>query len=227
MPKMLQLETGVYIYHNHETGKNYVGSASDSFKIRWYRHLWDLKRGSHHSPHLQRSWDKHGEAAFEFFVVERCPPDLCVEREQHWIDFYEACNIDFGYNISPTAGSTFGMKQSFDTKLKTKAAIWSRRSSIALRMLGNKHGHASKGQEVSQETRDKISKTLTGRKLSDEARAKLKKTPEQIEAMKARLRGRKQPQEEIEKRRAANKGKKRSGQALANIRAGALKRKKQ
>lgn len=223
---MLERETGVYIYHNHETGKNYVGSARDTFKVRWYRHLWELKNGTHHSPHLQRSWDKHGEAVFEFFVVERCHPDVCVAREQYWIDFYEAVNIDFGYNISPTAGSTFGVKQSFDTKLKVKAVIWSRRSSIALRMLGNTHGRATKGHKVSEETRAKLSAAQTGKKASEETRAKLKKTPEQLEAMRLRATGRKQSEETIAKRVAKLKGKKRSGQALANLRAGALKRNK-
>lgn len=49
-------------------------------------HRFELKRGKHHSSHMQRSWDKYGESSFDFSVLEECAKGQLFEREQHYID---------------------------------------------------------------------------------------------------------------------------------------------
>ena len=37
---------------------------------RWNQHRSLLNKGKHHSQHLQSSWGKHGQAAFEFLISD-------------------------------------------------------------------------------------------------------------------------------------------------------------
>lgn len=112
MPQLFdpELQTGVYLIVNTLNDKVYVGSASISFKQRWKGHRDELRGDRHKNRHLQRAWNKYGESSFEFVILEVCKQSSCVDREQYWMDFYEVMNKDKGYNISPTAGSTFGVK---------------------------------------------------------------------------------------------------------------------
>ena len=50
-------------------GKKYVGSAVN-FKRRRRKHRKSLRKGTHHSPHLQNAWNKYGEDNFKFDVLE-------------------------------------------------------------------------------------------------------------------------------------------------------------
>ena len=44
----------IYYITSGATGRIYVGSTSRNVKQRWSEHLHYLRKGSHHSPHLQR-----------------------------------------------------------------------------------------------------------------------------------------------------------------------------
>lgn len=59
---------GVYTITNSVSGKVYVGQAIN-IRRRWHSHKWHLAKGAHRNHHLQRSWNKHGAAAFVFAVV--------------------------------------------------------------------------------------------------------------------------------------------------------------
>ncbi len=76
---------GVYKIECNVTQKRYVGSSGDIYK-RWYQHRLALKQGVHHSIHLQRAWNRHGEGKFTFAILERCDLAKRFEREQFWID---------------------------------------------------------------------------------------------------------------------------------------------
>ena len=84
---------GIYIIRHIESGKVYVGSASNISK-RWHRHRKDLRLGRHPNKHLQAAWTMYGEDAFVFEILE-----LTGEfdaREQYWIDKTECLNSDKG-----------------------------------------------------------------------------------------------------------------------------------
>jgi group I intron endonuclease len=159
-------DIGVYAIVNVVRGKRYVGSSAKSIKVRWWLHRTALRAGKHHSRHLQRAWDKYGEDAFSFEVLEVCPPEQCVAREQHWIDHHKAADGRYGYNVSPTAGSQLGIKRSEETKAKLRARKMSDETKAKLRA-------ALTGRKLSAENRKKISDAQKGRRNSEETIAKM------------------------------------------------------
>lgn len=99
----------IYSIKNKINNKIYIGSATN-LSNRWSRHKSDLILKKHHSIYLQRAWDKHGEQSFEFSIIEEIleSQDLII-KEQYYLDLYRSYNPEFGYNISPTAGSSLGV----------------------------------------------------------------------------------------------------------------------
>lgn len=157
--------TGVYCIANTANGKRYVGSAAKSLRRRLRDHRRDLRDGVHTNQILQRAWNKYGETAFEFSVLEYCPPADCVDREQFWLDTYKAADREFGYCIRKLAASQFGTKRSPESIAKMTA-----------KRAGFKH---------SAEARANMAAGQRGRKLPPEVRAKIsavksaKRPPEQ------------------------------------------------
>lgn len=90
----------VYTITNKINNNQYIGSTND-YKRRWYKHLWSLKTGQHHSNALQRAWDKYGEDNFEFSILEECEASMQFEREQFYIDTLQPFSPN-GYNILKT-----------------------------------------------------------------------------------------------------------------------------
>jgi group I intron endonuclease len=85
--------------------------------VRWRKHRNELRQGKHYASYLQRAWKKHGEDAFEFSVIEVVDnPDLLFIREQWWIDTTNCCDNRHGYNTSPVAGGTRGVKHSSESR---------------------------------------------------------------------------------------------------------------
>lgn len=180
----------IYAIVNRITGKSYVGSAI-SPRRRWPEHRKALRGGRHHSVKLQRSWNIHGEAAFDFVVLESVLllEDL-VEREQSWIEARNSYRS--GYNAAPMAGSQLGFKHSEETRAKLRAAQAKRKAegrcytppppSDETRKRQSIAAKARKGRVVTEETRRKISESLktggnhrgnTGRKFTPEHIAKI------------------------------------------------------
>lgn len=126
------MESGIYIIRNKINNKIYIGSAVN-FNDRWKRHLRDLKKGTHHSIHLQRSWIKYGISNFIFEIVEKSEPSKLIQREQFHLDFHKSYDIKNGYNMSPTAGSSLGIKRSQETKDKIRIANLGKKESLETR----------------------------------------------------------------------------------------------
>lgn len=142
------------------------------------------------------AWKTCGEAAFEFNILEECPPEKCIEREQWWID-----TVHPVYNICRTAGSALGRKASSTCREKHRMAMLGNkhllghfpsaltRSKISASLMGNRNcvGHkqslstiakrrvAMVGRVRSPEHRAKLSLSLRGRVFTSEAREKMAK----------------------------------------------------
>jgi group I intron endonuclease len=167
------LLAGIYAITNTLNGKRYIGSAVQ-FKQRWKKHRTMLRGGYHTCPRLQAAWNKYGEEAFRFDVLEVIPVwETLLLREQAWIDQQKP-----EYNHCPVAGSRLGTKASPDTRAKI--------------------GAAHKGRRLSDEAKARISAANTGKVRSAEARAKVSAarkgkplSPEQV----AKMRGRKLSEE--------------------------------
>lgn len=113
----IDMNTGVYRIRNLINSKFYIGSTSWDFKKRWRTHRNQLLKNRHDNPHLQYSWNKHGEANFKFEVVELCDKSICFQREQHYID-----TLHPQYNILPNAGTVRGYKHTAASKALIGAA---------------------------------------------------------------------------------------------------------
>lgn len=174
----MNCKTGVYVIVNCVDGKKYVGSASVSIQKRWADHRRDLCRGRHHSIHLQRAWDKYGEAAFVFQVAVFCDPEQCVVFEQLWINSFMASDRQHGYNIAPIAGSTRGKlhtEESIEKMRKAhrghkQSAEWVSKRAASMKNRGTKR---KSPPARSQEHCNNLSNALKGKEVSDTHRENL------------------------------------------------------
>lgn len=143
--------SGIYQIQNRTNGHRYVGSTVNLRK-RWLGHLGGLRRQRHRNRHLQGAFNRYGEDAFVFSVLEYVQEsDNLIGREQHYLD-----TVKPEYNMEPVAGSPLGVRRSLETRRKM--------------------GEAQRGRPCSAETRSKISESLKGRNrepLSEEWRRKL------------------------------------------------------
>ena len=53
---------------------------------------------------------KYGYSNFQLEILEYCPPELCIIREQYYINKFKP-----EYNIAKTAGSKLGLHQTIET----------------------------------------------------------------------------------------------------------------
>ena len=135
----------IYSIKNKINGNFYIGSAVNFFHRR-ATHICELRKGKHGNKHLQRAWNKYGEANFEFFVLE-CVLDKnsLLIVEQSYLDMYKP-----EYNMCRVAGSQLGNTLSDEAKQKISARF--------------------KGIKKTEEHKEKIRQTKTGQKrppLSD------------------------------------------------------------
>lgn len=183
---------GVYQILNTVTGRCYVGSTVD-IRRRWIEHRTNLNCHRHHTIGLQRAWDKYGQAAFAFSILELTAPGDLLAREQHWIDALKAYGR--GYNGRPLATSNLGHPTSDETRRKIGEA------------------HRAAGHRPAREAIELARQKNLGRSLSPEHRAK----------MSAAHRGRVDRPEWRAAAIAANTGAKRSPEARARMREARLR----
>jgi len=163
--------SGVYFIRNTLSDKVYVGSSSNIYR-RWTTHKRELKAGRHHSILLQRSFDKHGEAAFEYCLAESAD---CAKQmrllETKWIKLLNA--VQNGYNVNPFPYEIGLMPKSEEHKRKIGQAHIGRKLSeeskekIRQKALGRKYG------PMSEERKQHLSKVKMGWKMPEEGKQKL------------------------------------------------------
>lgn len=195
----MENKSGIYEILNTVNGKRYIGSAKN-FKVRWGEHRSLLRRKCHHSIHLQRAWDKHGEQSFIFQAILACTPTKQV------LEFHEQFMFELlkpEYNILPTAGTTLGFKPTAETRAKMSLA--QRGSTRPERSIEHrkKQADAIRGKKATQETCTKISNALRGNNYA----LGHKHTPETRAKISARLKGRTPTQETRVKLSTAQRGK--------------------
>ena len=135
----------VYRIRNLFNGKKYIGSTM-SCATRMYFHINRLRRGTSSSLKLQRAFNKHGENAFVFEIVEHCTAYNLLEREQYYL------NQKPEYNISFIAGpkTRFGLKATEQHRANMSKALKGRMSPM-------------KGKKFSDEHKRKISAAHKGK----------------------------------------------------------------
>jgi group I intron endonuclease len=189
---------GIYRIICKPTGKVYVGSTSHIRKRKW-EHRRGLLKQCHHNQHLQHAWNKYGKDGFAFSVLEYCPNDSLVEREQFYINLFNSDDNRFGFNIYPPTGTPLGYKHTEETRAKMSAS-----------KAGNTN---TLGHHLTEEHKAKISKMSKGNTYC----LGYKHTEEAKKNMAAGQLGRKHPPEIIQKIKDSNTGKIRSLATRNNI----------
>lgn len=153
--------SGIYqIGSTIKPSRIYIGS-SINISTRWSLHKSDLKLGKHINAKMQNHYNKYGEDDFVFTIIEQCPHDSLITKEQLHMD-----NLNPYFNIRKIAASNLGLKMSDETKKKLSEG-----------RTGEKHHNY--GKKASDETKRKMSESQKKRehrrgfKLSDETKKKL------------------------------------------------------
>lgn len=165
------MNSGIYQIRNIINDKRYIGSAKD-FSKRKSLHFRTLIKQKHRNRHLQNAWNKYGENAFVFEIIEYCEPDQLLVREQWYFD-----NWNPEYNIYKTAGSGLGHKMTEEMK-KFLSKLWTGRIisleqklKLSISNSGERNfwfgkfgeHHIRFGTKHSEETRLKISLNRSGK----------------------------------------------------------------
>ena len=161
---------GIYKIINVINNKFYVGSAVD-FTARKRRHWWALRSQRHANKHLQAAWNKYGEAAFRFVIVEELSENAdLVAAEDVWLK--EHVGNDYCYNLGTEAvaftrgwygdkNSMWGKTFNHTPEAKARIAAASK-ARVQTEEEKAKRRQSMKGHHVSTATRAKISQTLSG-----------------------------------------------------------------
>lgn len=210
-----KIVAGIYKITNTANGKTYVGS-SVRMPHRLATHRSHLRSGTHANQKMQRAWNKYGEAAFEFSVIEEVSdPNSLIAREQFWID-----TLNPFYNIAKVAGSPLGVKhtpeaianmvkarkgKSFSPEARKSMSEAAKRRGVAPEVIAKMRSGRANHVE-SAETRAKRSAKMTGRKMSPQSIEKTRRAhigkviPEELRVRWSESRkGRRLSPEHIEK----------------------------
>lgn len=156
------MNQGIYKIINVVNDKFYIGSAVNLRK-RKARHFSELRTGKHKNRHLLAAWNKYGEQAFVFVVVEPVEDRAqLLEAENRWLK--QHVGKDYCYNIGTDATApmlgvsgelspTWGYQHTDDAKANI--------------------GKHSRGRAHTSESREKIRQYLLGKPKPAEVRAKI------------------------------------------------------
>ena len=110
---------GIYSITHLASGQRYIGS-SRNLRCRLWTHRSKLRKDRHNNLHLQRAWNKYGEQAFKFEILEICldSPAVLIVREQAWIDQH----LDALFNARKIAEQFSGIWYRMEEAKPTKEA---------------------------------------------------------------------------------------------------------
>lgn len=165
---------GLYEIRNTATGKVYVGVAQD-FRKRFYRHRYELRHDRYHCLYLQRAWNKYGETAFDFVIIEECEMIEALLLEQERLQ--DLSNL---YNVSPCSSGGDIISQHPDREkivTKMRASLVKRFEAMTFTERQEIYGRCGErngmyGRSHTPETRRKISEHLRGLGLRGERSAR-------------------------------------------------------
>ena len=168
--------SGIYQILCVPTGKIYIGSALDLGR-RQQKHWSSLRGDRHENSYLQHAWNKYGELAFEFTVLELVLEPFRLEIEQRWLDKLRAYDRDRGFNVSRVAGAPMsGRKHTPESLAKMSQAQQGRKHSEATRNMMSARNKGKVFGVHTPESSRKKSEAGRGRLHSDETKEKMRQS---------------------------------------------------
>lgn len=219
------VNSGVYVITNAIDGKRYIGSSVD-LQLRKRTHWRRLRKGNHHSNPLQNAWNKYGEEAFTFDVLQIVDDAAqLLGLEQYYLNL---CQPE--YNTCPVARSCLGRKLTEEHRRKIgdgnrgkvhdaafRAAVSERTRGLH---VGRKHTSESRANMQAAQKIRVLSSEAWGRILAASHATKGMPKPKVGDA----LRGRTIPPDVRAKISNALRGRPRPPEVRAKIAAGHLSR---
>lgn len=209
----------MYEIYNWIVDKRYIGRSVQVLK-RIQEHRGKLQRGKHANPYLQRAWDKYGEGAFDFTVLEIVQEHDLPQREGFYCTLFQTHDPEHGYNLDlvDVAGRT-RLSDSHKKHIAESHTGKVRSEDFKAKMRGHpvspetraKISAANKGRKPSLEERQRMSDAGRGRKATEETKAKIRANGN---------RGRKFgpiPEERRQRMAEASMGRKHSPETLARL----------
>lgn len=148
-------KSGIYKIINKVDEKYYYGS-SNNMSVRWSGHKNCVKSGSNKLPKLYSAMKKYGTKNFEIIPIIICEIDDLEYYEQYFLD--KCVGLDECYNVSKNAKSPMRNASKETLQKLGKAISKAKKGSIPW----------NKGIPRSENTKNKIKKTLTNNNFTDD-----------------------------------------------------------
>ena len=148
----------IYKITNSQNGKVYVGKTEAPLIMRIRRHCAEVRKGTNR--YLYDAIRHYGWNIFAVELLETCQSkDDLNEREIYWITVLKSNDKQFGYNMTE-GGDGAGFSQE-----ALKKSADARRGKPISDEVKKKISDGNKGKKtiITEEVKQKISKTLTGR----------------------------------------------------------------
>lgn len=160
----------VYMIENKINHKKYIGITTNSFAERYPHGI-----RAHHNSHLRKSVKKYGQKNFKVTLLEKNVEDIetLQELETQYIEKYDTCNKDKGYNKSlggygvrlPQPFSKEHCKKISETKKEIGLNTLTRMTPKAIEIRNAKISKAFKGKNNPRYgmTKDKLKPETLGK----------------------------------------------------------------
>jgi group I intron endonuclease len=169
----------IYLATNLTNGMKYVGYSTKTLRERKQKHLREAKKSDYY---FHRSLIRYGFENFTWEIIDQVYGNIeskydkedlkkrLGEREKYWVAFYDSFNPNKGYNMSAggEGGDNFTynpnkenirLSQSLSKQGKNNSFFGKKRPAHSEEMKGSRHFNF--GKHLSNETREKIAKSLS------------------------------------------------------------------
>lgn len=177
-------KSGVYQIILKADGRSYIGSAVNII-TRWKDHRLNSKKEKDIQV-ISRAIAKYGVDAFTWNILETCPVNQLLIREQYWLDLIRPfADENRGFNVRKIANSNIGIKRSIESRKKQSKTMSGRLKTEEHKLNMSKSWHKNRGEEYykmlsdrikgdnnpakRKEVREKISKSMTGKTWKHDA----------------------------------------------------------